>query len=147
MVWGKPSGSSFPAKLTALCSLILAAALLAASSCGPPPPPRPTIKTSSKVITEGGLEFSVWRLKLPGTSQELKLKQAGATIWVPISVIRVITFSGLETDRYRPADIFLTSGERLQGDLFVDLLIEGTTDLGYWNMPLVKVRQIGLGEE
>ena len=66
---------------------------------------------------------------------------------MPISVIQVITFSGPEADRYRPADIWLTSGERLQGDLFVDLIIEGSTDLGYWNMPLAKVRQIGLGEE
>ena len=147
MAWGRLSASSFPAKLTALCSLILAAALLTASSCGPPPPPTPTIKTPSKVITEAGIEFYVWRLKLPGSSQELKLKQAGATTWVPISVIQVITFTGPETDRYRPADIWLTSGERLQGDLFVDLIIEGTTDLGYWNMSLAKVRQIGLGEE
>ena len=147
MAWGKPSASSFPAKLTALFSLILAAALLTASSCGPPPPPTPTIKTPSKVITEAGVEFFVWRLKLPGSSQELKLKQAVATTWVPLSVIGVITFTGPEMDQYRPADILLTSGERLQGDLFVDVIIEGTTDLGYWNMPLVKVRQIGMGEE
>lgn len=147
MACGKPSASSFPAKLIALFSLILAAALLTAPSCGPKLPPTPTIKTPSKVITEDGLEFYVWRLKLPGSSQELKLKQAGATTWMPISIINVITFTGPEMERYRPAEIYLTSGERLQGDLFVDLLIEGNTDLGYWNMPLVKVRQIGLGEE
>lgn len=147
MAWGKLTTSSFPAKLRALFSLILAAALLTASSCGPLPPPTPTIKTPSKVITEAGVEFYVWRLKLPGSSQELKLKQTGATTWVPLSVIGVITFTGPETDRYRPADIWLISGERLQGELFVDLIIEGTTDLGYWNMPLAKVRQIGLGEE
>ena len=47
-------------------------------SCNPTPPPTPIIKTPSKVITEAGLEFFVWRLKLPGSSQELKLKQAGA---------------------------------------------------------------------
>ena len=147
MAWGRLGTSSYMAKLTALLSLILAAALLSASSCNPTPPPTPIIKTPSKVITEAGIEFFVWRLKLPGSSQELKLKQAGSMTWVPISVIQVITFSGPETDRYRPADIWLTSGERLQGDLFVDLIIEGSTDQGYWNMSLAKVRQIGLGEE
>jgi hypothetical protein len=147
MAWGRLRASSYVAKLTALLSLILAAALLSAPSCNPKPPPAPIIKTPSKVITEAGLEFYVYRLKLPGSSQELKLKQAGSTTWVPISVIQVITFTGPEMDRYRPAEVYLTSGERLQGDLFVDLIIEGNTDLGYWNMPLAKVRQIGLGEE
>ncbi len=147
MAWGRLRASSYVAKLTALLSLILAAALLSASSCNRTPPRTPIIKTPSKVITEAGIEFYVWRLKLPGSSQELKLKQAGSTTWVPLSVIQVITFTGPETDRYRSADIFLTSGERLQGDLFVDLIIEGSTDLGYWNMSLTKVRQIGLGEE
>jgi len=147
MVWGKPSASSLPAKLTALFSLILAAALLTASSCGRSTPPSPPIKVPSIVTTEEGIEFSVYGLKLPGTSQELKLRKGGATTWVPLSIIRVITFAGSEEDRFRPADIWLTSGERLQGNLFVDLLIEGTTDLGYWNMPLAKVRQIGLGDE
>ena len=147
MAWGRLRASSYVAKLTALFSLILAAALLSASSCGPLPPPTPTIKTPSKVITEAGVEFYVWRLKLPGTSQELKLKQVGATTWVPLSVMQYVIFTGPEEDQYRPADIVLTSGERLKGDLFVDLIIEGTTDLGYWNMPLAKVRQIGWGEE
>ena len=29
----------------------------------------------------------------------------------------------------------------------VELIIEGTTDLGYWNTSLGKVRQIGFGQE
>ncbi|MCX5892195.1 MAG: hypothetical protein NTW80_04350 [Deltaproteobacteria bacterium] len=132
------------------------AALLTASSCNPPTPPKPPIKTPSVIITDEGIQFYVYGFKLPGTSQELKLKQGGATTWVPISVIQVVTFSGTETDRYRPADIVLTSGEKLKGDLFVDLIIEGVfvdliiegaTDLGYWNMPLAKVKQLGLGAE
>lgn len=147
MAWGKPSAASFPAKLTALFSLILMAALLTASSCNPPTPPKPPIKTPSVIITDEGIQFYVYGFKLPGTSHELKLKQGGATTWVPISVIQVVTFSGTETDRYRPADIVLTSGEKLKGDLFVDLIIEGATDLGYWNMPLAKVKQLGLGAE
>jgi hypothetical protein len=146
MPWGKPRTSSYLAKLTALLSLLLAAALLTASSCGPLPPV-PPIKTPSKVITEEGIEFTVWALKLPGTMQELKLKTGGSTTWVPLSVIRVITFTGPESDRFRPADIVLTSWEKLSGDLFVDQIIEGSTDLGYWNMPLAKVRQVGLGDE
>ncbi len=140
--------SRYPTKLTALLSLFLTAALLAAA-CAPPPKAAtpPPIRTPSKVITEEGIEFSVYGLKLPGTSQELKLKKGGATTWLPLSVIEVITFSGPEDDRFRPADIVLTSGEKLTGDLFVGQIIEGTTDLGYWNISLIKVRQLGMGEE
>lgn len=147
MAWGKPSASSFPAKLTALLSVILGAILLTASSCGPLPPPTPKIKIPSKVVTEAGVEYFVYRLKLPGTSQELKLQQAGSTTWVPLSVIQYIFFAGPEVDRYRQGKIVLTSGERLEGDIFVDLLIEGTTDVGYWNIPLREVRQLSIGEE
>jgi hypothetical protein len=146
MLWGKPVTASYLAKLTALLSLLLAAALLTASSCGPLPP-TPPIKTPSKVITEAGIEFTVWALKLPGTMQELKLKAGDSTTWVPLSVIRVITFTGPESDRFRPANLVLTSWEKLSGDLFVDQIIEGSTDLGYWNMPLAKVRQVGLGDD
>ena len=147
MAWGKLKTSSYLAKLTALLSLVLAALLLTASSCGPPPKASPPIRVPSKVVTEAGIEYSVFGLKLPGTSQELKLKGGGTTTWVPLSIMRVITFSGPEDDRFRRADIFLTSGERLKGDLFVGQIIEGTTDVGYWNMSLEKVRQIGFGEE
>jgi hypothetical protein len=147
MAWGRLRASSYVAKLTALLSLLFAAALLSASSCGPPPPPSPPLKVPSIVTSEGGIEFSVYGLKLPGTSQELKLKQALATTWVPLSIIRVITFTGPEADRFRPALISLTSGERFCGELFADQLIEGTTDVGYWNMPLAQIRQIGMGEE
>lgn len=147
MTWGKLRAASFPAKLTALLSLLLAAVLLTASSCGPPPPKPPPLKIPSKVITEGGVEFYVYGLKLPGTSQELKLKQAGATTWVPLSIIQYVMFTGPEFDRYRPANLVLTSGDKLQGDLFSDQLIEGTTDVGYWNITLRDVRQLGLGED
>jgi hypothetical protein len=47
-------------------------------------------------------------------------------------------------DTYRPADIILTGGERLQGELYVNFLLEGTTDLGYWNMPMSKVERLNL---
>lgn len=147
MAWGRLRASSYVAKLTALCSLILAAALLSAPSCVPTPPPSPPLQFPSIVITEEGIQFSVYGLKLPGSSQELKLKKGGATTWVPLSIIRVITFTGPEEDRFRPALISLISGERFSGELFADQLIEGTTDVGYWNMPLAQIRQLGMGEE
>ena len=148
MTWGQLRTSWYPAKFRALLSLFLGAALLAAAACGPPPKPAPpALRIPSKVVTEEGIEYAVFGLKLPGTSQELKLKGGGTTTWVPLAIMRVLTFSGSEDDRFRPVDIFLTYGERLKGELFVGQIIEGTTDLGYWNMPLGKVRQIGFGEE
>ena len=147
MTWGQMRTSWYPAKLRALLSLFLGAALLAAATCNPPPKAAPPIRIPSKVVTEAGIEYSVFGLKLPGTSQELKLKGGGTTTWVPLSIMQVLTFSGFEDDRFRPVDIVLTSGEKLKGDLFVGQIIEGTTDLGYWNMPLAKVRQVGMGEE
>jgi hypothetical protein len=146
---GQLKRSWHPMKLTALASLLLWLTLSAMSACAPetPTPPPPVPKTPSKVITEGGIEFFVYGLKLPGTSQELKLKTGGSTTWVPLSIISYIRFSGCATEQYRQAEIGLTSGERLHGDLFVNTLIEGTTDLGYWNIRLAKVRQLMLGEE
>jgi hypothetical protein len=146
---GQLKRSWYPMKLTALASLLLCLTLSAVAACAPeaPLPPTPTHKTPSKVVTEEGLEFYVWQLKLPGTSQELKLKTGGSTTWVPLSIIGYIRFSGPEIEQYRQAEIRLTSGEKLQGDLFVNTLIEGTTDLGYWNIRLAKVRQVVMGEE
>jgi hypothetical protein len=147
MAWGKLRASWYPATLTTLLSLFLAAALLAVTACVRPPKPPPPIKIPSKVVTEEGYEFAVYGLKLPGSSQELKLKKGGALTWIPLSIIEIITFSGPEDERFRPADIVLISGEKLKGDLFVDQIIEGNTDLGYWNMPLKNIRQVGMGEE
>ncbi len=146
MTWGQLRTSWYPAKLRTLLSLLVGAALLAAACASPPKEP-PPIKIPSKVITEEGVEYFVFGLKLPGTSQELKLKGGGTTTWVPLSVIEVITFAGPDDDQFRPAELILTSGEKLKGDLFTGQIIEGNTDLGYWNMPLGKVRQIGFGEE
>jgi hypothetical protein len=147
MTWGKLRTSWYPAKLRTLLRLLLGAALLAAAACAPPPKEPAPIRVPSKVITQEGMEYFIFGLKLPGTSQELKLKSGGTTTWVPLSIIEVITFTGPEDDQFRPADLILTSGEKLRGDLFVGQIIEGTTDLGYWNMPLKKVRQIGFGQD
>ncbi len=147
MTWGKLRTSWYPATLRGLLALALAGALLAAAACLPAAKPATPIKVPSKVITEEGIEYFVFGLKLPGSSQELKLKGGGSTTWVPLSLMRILTFLGPEEDRFRPVELILTSGERLNGDLFVDTLIEGTTDEGYWNMSLKKIRQIGFGEE
>ena len=55
-----------------------------------------------------------------------------------------VVFSGPIRDTYRQAVITLTGGERLQGEVSVNSLIEGTTDLGYWNMPMSKVASLNL---
>ena len=147
MVRGKLRASCYPVKLTAFFSLFLGAVLLAAAACTPPPKAPPPIRTASKVITEGGYQFYVYGLKLPGSSQELKLKEGGTLTWLPLSLIQFITFTGPEEDRFRPANIILLGGEKLKGDLFVGQIIEGTTYLGYWNTQMDNVRQIGMGEE
>ncbi len=147
MTWGKLRTSWYSAKLRGLLNLFLGSALLAAVACATPPKPEPPIKTPSKIITMDGYEFFVFGLKLPGSSQELKLKEGDTTTWVPLAIMRVVTFTGPEDERFRPAEIVLISGEKLKGDLFVGQLIEGTTDEGYWNIFLNKVRQIGMGAE
>ncbi len=148
MTWGKLKTSRYRTRLRAILGLGLAAVLLATAACIPPSNPKPLqIRVPSKVITEEGIEYFVFGLKLPGSSQELKLKGGQTTTWVPLSIMQVITVTGPEDDQFRPAELILTSGEKLKGDLFVGQIIEGTTDVGYWNMPMKKVRQIGFGQE
>jgi hypothetical protein len=148
MVRGKLRISCYPLKLTTFFSLFLAMVLMAATACTPPlPKAPPPIRIPSRVITEGGYEFFVYGLKLPGSIQELKLKKDETLTWLSLSIIQFIAFTGPEADRFRPANIMLIGGERLQGELFVDQIIEGTTDLGYWNTQMGNVRQISMGEE
>jgi hypothetical protein len=121
--------------------------LLAVAACAPLPPPEPPVRTPSKVITEDGMEFFVYGLKLPGTRQEFKLREGVSLFWVPLHIVQYLRLSGPEEDQYRRAEIILTTGEKLRGELFVDHLIEGTTDVGYWNIALKDVRQLGMGSE
>jgi hypothetical protein len=128
--------------------LYLLAVLLLLASCAPETPPTsPIIKIPSQVVTQNGLEFFVYGLKLPGTIQEFKLKEGETLTWVPLSIINFVRFTGPETDGYRGADILLTSGERFHGDLFVSQIIEGTTDIGYWNTSLREVKNLAMGKE
>ena len=124
---------------------VVAGYLLALSACNPqlnklPPPP----VSPSMVVTQAGMAFYVKGLRIPGTRQELRLRESGTLTWVPLEQVSAVTFSGPIRDTYRQAVITLTGGERLKGEVYVDFLIEGTTDLGYWNMPMSKVASLNL---
>lgn len=108
------------------------------------PPPSPQSPVASTVVTEEGTLFYVWDVRLPGASQDLQLRQGGANTWLPLVQVRQIIFTGTELEGFRPAVIFLVTGERTQGDLAVSGLLEGRTDLGSWNIPLRKVRRLTL---
>jgi hypothetical protein len=96
------------------------------------------------VVTQDGMAFYVKGLRIPGTRQELRLKEGGTLTWVPLEQVSAVTFSGPIQDTYRQAVITLTGGERLKGEVYVNFLIEGATDLGYWNMPMGKVASLNL---
>ena len=124
---------------------VFAGGLLAVSACNPqalkPPPPQ---VSPSMVVTQDGMAFYVKGLRIPGTRQELRLKEGGTLTWIPLEQVSAVRFSGPIQDTYRQAVITLTGGERLQGEVYVNFLIEGTTDLGYWNMPMRKVASLNL---
>ena len=96
------------------------------------------------VVTQDGMAFYVKGLRIPGTRQELRLREGGTLTWVPLEQVSAVRFSGPIQDTYRQAVITLTGGERLKGEVYVNFLIEGTTDLGYWNMPMSKVASLNL---
>jgi hypothetical protein len=124
---------------------VVAGCLLALSACNPQAnklPPLPV--TPSMVITQDGMAYYVKGVRIPGTRQELRLRQSGTLTWIPLEQVSAVQFSGPVQDTYRRAVITLTGGERLQGEAYVNFLIEGTTDLGYWNMPMNKVESLNL---
>jgi len=134
--------------LTTPLGAFLVVVLLVVAACAPQaPPPPPTAKIPSKVISGAGMEFLVYGLKFPGTSQDFKMREGEALIWLPLSIVQSVRLSGPELDNYRQAEVVLTSGERFRGELFVGQLIEGTTDVGYWNLSLKEVRSLVMGEE
>jgi hypothetical protein len=121
---------------------------LAMTACAPqavvvqPPPTWP-----SQVTTQEGIKFYVRGLRIPGTIQDLQLMKGGAKTWIPLSLIMQVRFTGPLHNRYRPAQILLISGETVQGEVFVDFLLGGTTDLGYWNIRVEKIERLDLGTE
>ena len=124
---------------------VIAGWLLALPACNPQANKLPPLPVSpSIVVTQDGMAFYVKGLRIPGTRQELRLRQSGTLTWVPLEQVSAVRFSGPVQDSYRQALITLTGGERLQGEVDVNFLIEGTTDLGYWNMPMRKVASLNL---
>jgi hypothetical protein len=126
---------------------VLALWLLAA--CAPlKQPPPPDLRYPTRVITQDGLAFMVYRLKLPGTRQELTIRYNRAKQWLPLNLIQFLRFTGPVWENYRPGEITLISGESMQGEVYVtNVIVEGSTDLGYWNMPLVRVESLFMGQD
>jgi hypothetical protein len=136
------SGLSGKAAILVLLVLLLPLGLSCKHRKAPPPPPQPPVP--SAVMTEKGVVFYVWNVKLPGTSQDLLLRQGGGNTWLPLVEIRQVDFTGPEQDGFRTAAITLTTGDRTQGDLAVTGLLEGRTDLGSWNIPMREIRHLTL---
>jgi hypothetical protein len=134
------------AVLSALALLaVVAGGLLALQACNPQAnklPPQPV--SPSMVVTQDGMAYYVKALRIPGTRQELRLKEGETLTWVPLEQVMAVQFSGPVHDTYRQAVITLTGGERLKAEVYVNFLIEGATDLGYWNMPMSKVASLNL---
>lgn len=116
-------------------------------ACAPRAKTPPPATWPSEVTSRDGMTFYVTGLRIPGTSQEIKLRKGGSDIWLPLDQLVGIRFYGPVKDSYRQAQIVLTGGDIMKGDLFVDFLIEGTTPLGYWNIPMSKVERLEVGTE
>ena len=122
----------------------LAGCLLALSACNPQVVKPPPVISPSVVVTQDGMIFYVKKLRIPGTRQELRLKEGETVAWVPLEQVSVVRFTGPIRDGYRQAIIYLTDYSQLQGEAYVSFLIEGITDMGYWNMPMRKVESLEL---
>ncbi|MFP3867531.1 MAG: hypothetical protein ACLFUU_05105 [Desulfobacteraceae bacterium] len=116
------------------------------AACAPQMVPAP-LTWPSVVITEDGVAYYVRYLRLPGTRQELRVKKGKANTWMPLALMQSLEFTGPIQDDYRPAKIVLTSGEALHVEVATNCVLEGNTDLGYWNMLLAKVTRIEFGTE
>jgi hypothetical protein len=125
---------------------VLALWLLAA--CAPQAlPPPPLNIYPSRVVTSDGMGFMVHRFRLPGTRQEITLRYDGTKQWIPLNLLQSVRFTGPLKDGYRQAEIILTSGERMKAEVYVNTVVEGSTDLGYWNMSLSRVDRLDLGSD
>jgi hypothetical protein len=116
-----------------------------APQAAPPPPPAPLFPT--RVITQDGMSYMVNRFRLPGTRQELTLRYDGTRQWIALNLLRYLNFKGPLREGYRQAEIILLSGEKMQTEVFVNTIVEGSTDLGYWNMPLSRIERLDLGSD
>lgn len=132
-------------KTVALLATLMGCLMLWTGCMPPKPQTQPPVTYPSVVVTRAGVAFYVNGLRIPGTRQDLRLKEGDSITWVPLEQVSAVRFSGPIHDNYRSAIIVLTGGERLYGDVFVDFLIEGTTDMGYWNMSMRQVESLELG--
>jgi len=144
----KARSRSFPSRI-AVSSLGWVLALWLLAACAPrvlPPPPAPVYP--SRVITQDGLAFTVHRLKLPGTRQEITVRDGAAKQWLALNLLQSVRFAGPTQAGYRQAEIYLISGDKMRGEVYVvNVVVEGSTDLGYWNMPLSKIDRLDLGRD
>ncbi len=127
--------------------LILAFMVAGLAACTPPPPVESRLIWPSRVVTEAGSTFYVRGLRLAGTDQALKLQGGGANFWLPLPQISVLQLAGPMQGHYRRGRIWLKNGSRLEALVFAETLIQGDTDLGYWNLPLSRVQLLELGED
>jgi hypothetical protein len=129
-----------------LCCLVLT--LWLAPACrykAPPPPPAPVYPT--RVITQDGVAFMIHRFRIPGTRQEITLRYDATKQWMALNLLQRVQFSGPVKEGYRQAEITLSSGERMQAEIFVNTVVEGESDLGYWNMSLSRIDRLDLGSD
>ena len=118
------------------------------AACAPKTvPPTPVSLYPTSVITQDGMAFMVKSFRLPGTRQEVALRFDGSKQWMALNLLQSVRFRGPSQKGYRQAEIILTSGERVQAEVFVNTIVEGSTDLGYWNMPLAQVERLDLGSD
>jgi hypothetical protein len=123
-------------------------ALWLVAACAPQTTPsKPPNLYPSRVITQDGMAFMVQRLRIPGTRQEISLRFGDSRQWMALDLLRSVRFTGPIKGGYRQADIILSSGERIQAEVFVNTVVEGSTDLGYWNMSLSRVESLDLGSD
>lgn len=105
-----------------------------------PPPAWPSIVTSEDLV-----QHYVSGLRIPGSIQEIRTRKGDANLWIPLAQISTLKFVSPAYEDYRQAEIVLVSGEVLRVDVEVNQILEGKTDVGYWNMPLAKVSSLVVG--
>jgi hypothetical protein len=89
----------------------------------------------------------VHRFRLPGTRQEMTLRYNDAKQWIPLNLVQSVRLTGPVKEGYRQGEIILTSGERMKAEVFVNTVVEGSTDLGYWNISLSRIDRLDLGSD
>ncbi len=135
----------YSSRLSVFLACLACTGFLKLAGCTPPPYIPPT--WPSTVVAEDRVAYYVHGLKLPGTRQALRIREGQATMWLPLKQVQFLQFTGPAREGYRPAKIELTSGSSIQIEVFVNSIIEGVTDLGYWNIPLSQVYSLEMGTD